>query len=40
MQLLACNDTIESATKPGDSNTPADAPPRESIETRTFAFWD
>lgn len=23
-----------------DPNTPADAPPRESIETRTFAFWD
>jgi hypothetical protein len=23
-----------------DPNTPADAPPRESIETRTFAFFD
>ena len=23
-----------------DSNTPPGAPPRESIETRTFAFWD
>jgi len=23
-----------------DPATPADAPPRESIETRTFAFWD
>jgi hypothetical protein len=23
-----------------DPNTPPDAPPRESIETRTFAFWD
>ncbi len=23
-----------------DPNTPADAPPRESIETRTFAFWE
>ena len=23
-----------------DPNTAADAPPRESIETRTFAFWD
>ena len=23
-----------------DPNTPAGAPPRESIETRTFAFWD
>jgi hypothetical protein len=23
-----------------DPNTPDDAPPRESIETRTFAFWD
>jgi len=23
-----------------DPNTPADAPPREGIETRTFAFWD
>ena len=23
-----------------DPNTPADASPRESIETRTFAFWD
>ena len=23
-----------------DPNSPADAPPRESIETRTFAFWD
>jgi hypothetical protein len=23
-----------------DPNAPADAPPRESIETRTFAFWD
>jgi hypothetical protein len=23
-----------------DPNTPSDAPPRESIETRTFAFWD
>jgi hypothetical protein len=23
-----------------DPNTPADAPPRESIETRTLAFWD
>jgi hypothetical protein len=23
-----------------DPNTPVDAPPRESIETRTFAFWD
>ncbi len=23
-----------------DPNTPNDAPPRESIETRTFAFWD
>ena len=23
-----------------DPNTPTDAPPRESIETRTFAFWD
>ena len=23
-----------------DPNTPPNAPPRESIETRTFAFWD
>jgi hypothetical protein len=23
-----------------DPNTPPDAPPRESIETRTFAFWE
>jgi hypothetical protein len=23
-----------------DPNTPPEAPPRESIETRTFAFWD
>ena len=23
-----------------DPNSPPDAPPRESIETRTFAFWD
>jgi hypothetical protein len=23
-----------------DPNTPPGAPPRESIETRTFAFWD
>ena len=23
-----------------DPNTPRNAPPRESIETRTFAFWD
>jgi hypothetical protein len=23
-----------------DPNTPANAPFRESIETRTFAFWD
>ena len=23
-----------------DPNTPPDAPPRESMETRTFAFWD
>jgi hypothetical protein len=23
-----------------DPNTPSSAPPRESIETRTFAFWD
>jgi hypothetical protein len=23
-----------------DPNTPAEAPPRESIETRTFAFWE